>query len=142
MEWTNERLALLGFLQQPGIGSRRLRALKARCGSLQAAWNASPTIWREAEVPDKIVSELVTRRQRIVLDELPRALERDSIRLVTPTDTDYPVLFHQMADRPEGLFVRGTIQHLPWIAFVGSRTMPSYGQHCIDVLIPRLRQTH
>ena len=66
------------------------------------------------------------------------SLEREGIQVVLTTDTEYPPLFHQIHDRPEALFVRGSVRHLPWIALVGSRNMTSYGERCLRELIPDL----
>lgn len=138
MEWTKEREAHLAFLQHPGIGSRRLRTLKATFGTLERAWLASTTAWRQAGLPDKEVSALSLLRKAQRVHQAHTLLEQDAITLLLPTDPEYPPLLHRLSDRPEALFVRGTIRTMPWIAFVGSRNMTSYGERCIQELIPPL----
>ncbi|MBP7134015.1 DNA-processing protein DprA [Patescibacteria group bacterium] len=138
MEWTNEHLAHLAFLQHPKIGSRRLRALKERFGTLHRAVQARPSEWEAAGIPLELCSSLNGLRRHFDSDRAIKALEQEHIRLILPSDPEFPPLFDRMSDKAEALFVRGPLKALPWIAFVGSRRMSSYGLRCIQELVPPL----
>lgn len=74
-------------------------------------------------------------------DQTIGQLEKEQISLLLREDSSYPALLHQTSDQPEALFMRGNIRVLPWIALVGSRHMTSYGERCVQELVPELIQT-
>lgn len=50
-------------------------------------------------------------------------------------DTRVPALLRQIADPPDGLFVRGELRDAPAIAVVGTRRMTSYGRRAVRELV-------
>lgn len=140
MEWTNERIAHLAFLQSPKIGSNRLRALKKTFGSLHAAWQGKWHEWQKAGLSVEVCNALVQLRESFDTTTSIARLKQDQISLLLREDPLYPPLLHQLNDPPEALFARGTIRHLPWIAIVGSRRMTPYGARFLHDIIPDLLQ--
>jgi DNA processing protein len=138
MEWTDERIAHLAFLQSPKIGSSRLRALKAACGSLHQAWQGSFRDWREAGLSQDVCEGIQQLHHQFDAEATVKRLEDDGIFLLLREDPSYPPLLLQTSDPAEALFVRGTLRSLPWIALVGSRQMTSYGERCIESIVPDL----
>ncbi len=138
MEWTDERIAHLALLQTPKIGSSRIRALKAVFGSLQAAWKGSVERVREAGLPAEACEAFRIVRKNFDAQKAIHTLEEQEIFFVLREDPSYPALLHQTSDQPEALFIRGRIRTLPWIALVGSRNMTSYGERCVNEVVPDL----
>ena len=77
-------------------------------------------------------------RERVDASTSIAQLEQEQIFLLLREDPSYPALLHQTSDQPEALFARGNIRALPWIALVGSRHMTSYGERCIQEIVPEL----
>jgi DNA processing protein len=138
MEWTDERIAHLAFLQTPKIGSNRIRALKTVFGSLQAAWHGTSERFRAAGLPTEACEAFRIVRKNFDAEKTIHTLEEQGISFALREDPDYPALLHQTSDQPEALFIRGQIRALPWIALVGSRNMTSYGERCVNELVPDL----
>lgn len=140
MEWTDERIAHLAFLQCPKIGSSRLRALKAACGSLHHAWQGSIRDWQEAGLSQEVCEDIQRCRRKFTAEVVTKELEHEGIFLLLREDPLYPSLLQQTSDPAEALFVRGKLRSIPWIALVGSRQMTSYGERCLQSLVPDLVQ--
>ena len=120
----------LAFNLVNGIGPARLARLHERCGSLEAAWNASAQALMEAGIDARSSAALLAARRTLDLDgELARADEL-GIRLLCIEDPDYPALLREAPAAPPLLYVRGTL--MPgdeWaLAVVGTRTPSHYGR--------------
>lgn len=60
------------------------------------------------------------------------------IEYISKDDPRFPPLLRQIADSPEGLYVRGTIRDLPSISVVGTRRCTSYGRRATKEIVSDL----
>lgn len=79
-------------------------------------------------------------KDRRILEDEQRLLERYNIQLVSLVDEDYPSLLKHIYMPPPVLYYRGQplINHKKNIAIVGARKGNYYAQSIIDSLVPKL----
>jgi DNA processing protein len=120
----------LAFNMVNGIGPARLTRLVEHCGSLEAAWNASPHELMRAGIDARVSAALLAARRTVDLDEELARAERLGVRLLCIEDPDYPTPLSHAPGAPPLLYVRGTL--LPsddWsLAVVGTRSPSAYGR--------------
>ncbi len=132
----------LGFNLVPGIGPVRLNQLIERCGSVEAAWNATPSKMAESGLTAKNIAALRDAQRNIDLDaEIERIIEADT-DIVTIEDGEYPRLLTNTNDPPPLLYVRGALSSLDeWaLAVVGTRSPTVYGKEATRRLIADLAE--
>lgn len=142
--WTEsaEQLALLlNFMQVPGIGPARLRALMARFGSPEAIAGASVHDLRQLDGIDEVrAGMLLSATQATYGQQQIQKLFENQYRLVTYWHREYPAHLKQIDDPPVVLFVHGEL--LPRdgfaIAVVGTRMPTRYGRLVTERLVADL----
>lgn len=121
---------------RPRITALRLRMLLTRAGSAAAAWNAEPSLLREAGWTEEAISWFVEHRTRWSATDEAERFARSGIRLVGLEDEDFPALLRQLFDPPIGLYVLGELRGTdPALAFVGSRKATPYGRLATQALV-------
>ncbi|MBC8074998.1 MAG: DNA-protecting protein DprA, partial [Chloroflexales bacterium] len=127
----------LAFNMVNGIGPARLARLVERCGSLEAAWNASPLQLMQAGLDTRSSAALIAARQTLDIDHEQARAEELGVRLLCIEDPDYPTLLSHAPGAPPLLYVRGTL--LPkddWsLAVVGTRAPSPYGREATRRLV-------
>lgn len=62
----------------------------------------------------------------------------DQIEFVPFDDPRYPPLLRQIADPPQGLYIRGNLQDVPCISIVGTRRCTAYGRRATHEIVSDL----
>ncbi|MCU0723785.1 MAG: DNA-processing protein DprA [Planctomycetes bacterium] len=123
--------ALVLLNKVPGLGPVRLKALRARFGSLEAASRAPvPALLEVPGVGDGIARALEETRASFDPEEELRRARELGVSLLTPGDPDYPPLLAEIADPPALLYAKGTPSWSarPFVAVVGTRRCTLYGR--------------
>ncbi|NLL48949.1 MAG: DNA-protecting protein DprA [Firmicutes bacterium] len=121
MSWT-QRQYLIAFNMMPGIGGRRLLAIKEHFGGLDRAWHASQD--KLLEVPGigpKTADLFGSLRSSISPAKEEKWAEALGARILTLHDDSYPQYLKRLAVPPPVLYVRGQLPLEPGIAVVGTR---------------------
>lgn len=118
--------------QVKGIGAGKAEKLLSFAGSYEAIYNMKK---------EDLEKQFFLRKQdkKELWDEKEsfsfRCKEADSmkkkgIRMVLPTDPEYPARFRNMYDMPQWIFVKGTLPKAeePSAAVIGARSCTSYGK--------------
>ncbi|MFN8501643.1 DNA-processing protein DprA [Kouleothrix sp.] len=120
----------LGFNLVNGIGPARLDRLIERCGSLEAAWHATPAELQAAGLDARSAGALLAARRTLDIDaEIERA-DQAGVALVSREHASYPAALRQIPSAPPLLYVRGRLAPSDgWsVAVVGTRSPTSYGK--------------
>lgn len=121
----------------PGLGPRLTAALLERFGSPAAILQASPR--QLVEVPhigDKLAGAFHTAMRSADVDAELTLMEKHGVRLVLRGGPDYPPPLSQLADAPDLLYCRGTLEprDANAVALVGSRHCTAYGRRVAERL--------
>lgn len=138
--FANRTRYYLGFNLVPGIGPTRLARLIDQCGSVEAAWHATPADLLAAGLDDKTRSAfLETRHQTDLEAEVARVAEA-GVQLLTIEDADYPALLKQVPAPPPLIYVRGSLGNTDeWaVAVVGTRSPTTYGKEATRRIVTEL----
>lgn len=129
-----ERAYWVAWAQVPGIGPILLMRLYHYFGSLERAWQASPTEWMEVE---GIGEQSMAIAHQAIRTMDPAALlqehEQANPHFWTPGEPDYPRLLLEIPDPPPVLYYRGVVDEAenqgirPMIGIVGTRSPSEYG---------------
>lgn len=130
----------LGFSLVRGIGPIRLNSLIERCGTVEAAWHASPADLLAAGLDARTSKLLEKARRECDLDAELERIAAAGIRLLTIEDDAYPHLLHGLGNVPQVLYVRGDLLPMDsWaVAVVGTRTPSSYGKEVTRQIVGEL----
>lgn len=122
--------ARLALALVPGIGPRTSQALFERFGSAAAVLAAPASALRETPgVGAKLSKAIVNANNRDQVAAELRLCREHNIRIVTPSDGDYPRMLREIHDPPAVFFARGALapQDNLAIGIVGSRHATQYG---------------
>ena len=128
----DERRFWLALHRLPGVGPKRFQQLLDHFGSIQAAWNATPTQLGQAGIDRRTAAAIAEGRGQIDPDREAERLAAAAITVLTWMDEEcYPPLLRTIAAPPPVLYVRGeiTAQDLSAIAMVGTRRLTTYGRN-------------
>lgn len=135
-------LADLALLYTPALGNKTIAHLIETFGSAEAIFAASEEQLRTQGgiVRQSVIGDI---RARVGFKAAEKELDycqKHHIYAIAATDTVYPPLLRECADRPHILFVQGNLAALskPSVAFVGTRTITNYGQQVGHRLIEQL----
>jgi DNA processing protein len=130
----------LGFNLVRGIGPTRLAQLVEHCGSLEAAWHASPGELAAAGIDAKTSAELARVRNSTDLAAELARIQQTGMQVVTLDDDTYPRLLREIAGAPPLLYVRGTFEAVDeWaVAVVGTRSPTTYGKEATRHIVREL----
>ena len=127
----DERRYWLALHRLPGVGPKRFRQLLDHFGSIEAAWNATPTQLGQAGIDRRTAAAIVEGRGQTDPDREAERLAAAAITALTWMDEEcYPPLLRTIAAPPPVLYVRGelTTQDRSAIAIVGTRRRTTYGR--------------
>jgi DNA processing protein len=130
----------LAFARVRGIGSVRVRKLKAHFGLLQRAWSAGEFDLAAAGLDAKSIGSLTQTRKTISPDGEMAQLASAGAMALTLEDATYPKLLREVSDAPPVLFVKGVLTEADaWaVGIVGTRRATVYGREVADVLAREL----
>ncbi len=113
--------------------------LKRTFGDINNIWSCEFGELTSAGFPEAWVHEFLQWRNRFDEGAHLESLEKDSIRIVSIEDSDYPPILKNIFDPPVALFIRGTLDNTrPRFAVVGTRKMTIYGKQTVDEIVPEL----
>lgn len=140
MDGADERRGLIALHLVPALGPRRIAALIAALGSVEAAWRASrDALERVPGIGPTLALAIARARDRPGAESELRRAGAAGVRLVTWLDPDYPARLRGIPGAPPVLYVRGT-----WpgggraVAVVGTRRASAYGLGIAGTLGRRL----
>ena len=132
----------LTLIFTPGLGQKGAAHLIDTFGSAEAVFRASEGDLREMAGinSDKLIGDIRSRAGLRAAEREMDYCERHHIFAIAATDSVYPPLLRECADRPHILFAQGSLEPLmaPSVAFVGTRTITSYGQAAGRRLVEQL----
>lgn len=121
MGWTHREYVIASNMI-PGIGGRRLLALKEHFGSLKEAWQSSEQELRRVPgLGPKTAAAFCQARPKIDPIAEETWTRRLGAQIITWHDGDYPTSLHALAVPPPVLYVRGQLPTESGIAVVGTR---------------------
>ena len=130
---TAEKKYYNAFNLMPQIGPIRFRRLRAYFPSMQNAWEANYSEFKDAGLEDKISEKIIENRKNIDPDAEWEKLEKENIKIVTQDDGIFPKDLLEISAPPAMLYVKGEL--LPdefCIGIVGSRKISEYGKRVAE----------
>lgn len=131
-----ERAYAVAFLNIEGIGSTRLRRLRERFGSLEAAWHAAPRELSQVQgIGPEIAQAIAAQRPELVPEVELAAVVGAGFDLVCHWEGAYPASLREIHDPPGVLFLQGALPDLSRaVAIVGTRRCTRYGARMAETL--------
>ena len=133
----------VGFSMVPGIGRVKFGQLESYFGSLDNAWQATPSELRQAGLDSGSIRAITSWRPKISLEAEMEKLERYGVKVTTHHDPDYPARLKEIYDYPPLLYIRGSL--LPedeWcLAVVGTRRATVYGRQVTEEVVGDLARS-
>ncbi len=120
----------VAFNRIPLLGPARFAAMERHFGTLEEAWNASPSGLKQASLDDGVIRSIVTRRPSIDPNGEMERLERLGVQVINWRDSSYPPRLREIYDPPPILYVRGCLlsEDERSVAVVGTRRPTAYGR--------------
>jgi len=120
----------IGFNLVKGIGSVRFKQIQSFFSDLSLAWDAPAESFHQAGLPQKAVTNLLTLRNQIDLEQYYESILEKGIEVLTLMDEGYPRLLKEIDQSPPVIYVRGTLIQADEfaVAMVGTRRVSAYGQ--------------
>lgn len=133
----------LALLFTPALGTKGVNHLIDTFGSADAVFRApEEVLLSRAGLRPSIAKDIVARTALATAEREMAYCEKHHIFAVAATDSVYPPLLKECDDRPHVIFVQGNIGALvrPSVAFVGTRTISTYGQVAGRRLVEQLHE--
>ena len=136
-----KRFAHVRLACSHGIGPRTRKILLERFDSPEAIFTASPDELRAVRgIGKKLAMSVASKQSAIAAEKTIRLCENKGITILVEGDPEYPNLLSQIEDPPGILFTRGSLEHRPCLAIVGSRHATAYGLRMAEKLASDLVQ--
>lgn len=122
------------------FGPIRFKRIRQYFPDLENAFKANLNELKQAGIEEKIAEEFITARLSINPDKLMEKIIKQSIKVITVEDKNYPKLLAEIYDQPPLLYCRGelTIADEFALAVVGSRKYSNYGRQATEQLVKDL----
>lgn len=128
----------------PSLGNKGVAHLIDIFGDAESIFGASEEELRQrAGISHKGIIEDIVRRTGFAAAEREMDYcQRHHIYAIAATDEVYPPLLRECPDHPHIIYAQGSLEALalPTVAFVGTRTISSYGQMAGRRIIEQLHQ--
>ena len=120
-------IALNTFLP---FGPARTKLLLTYFKSAKKIWNLSKQELNEVGIGMKLSEKFIDHRDAFDFEDYKARLKKNSVKVVTIFEDDYPENLKDLSDAPFVLYVRGNLKAADKnaIAIVGARMMTSYGR--------------
>ena len=136
-----EELFLAALSALPGLGPKRLSALRNLGGSWEEVWRGKAELWQEAGISFKIQATWQEKKKLFSPPKLQKYLDASHTFLISQQNPNYPRGFYQLADAPLLLYARGKWPaDIKIISVTGSRQPSLHGLALTKKLIPPLVQ--
>lgn len=132
----------LALALMPNLGPRSIAQLIDYFGSAASLFARSSAELSEAGIAESVVRAIRTRATFAAAEAEWARMEREGIRGVATTDSDYPQMLTECGDQPHILYYKGDIAPLSGrtLAVVGTRTMTPYGGRMVNRLLADLAE--
>lgn len=120
---------------------RALKLLRRYFPTMEDAWRASHADLSASGLREKIVSQIITKRQQLDPEKEFLRLQKLGLGILVPTDKFYPPLLREIHSPPQLLYLRGQAELCASkniLSVVGSRKMTAYGKRVIADLVSEL----
>jgi DNA processing protein len=141
---TNKELRYwVGFNLVPQIGRVRFSQLENHFGDLEKAWKAGPSDLKQAGLEGHIIRGIQSARPGIDLDTEMEKLEKNSVRVYTYHDREYPARLKEIYDFPPLIYIKGSLtpQDEWCISVVGTRRATVYGRQVTEEIVEDLAKS-
>lgn len=132
----------LAFSRSSALGSRSIKKVWERFGSMKEAWFASNADLLEIEgMKLASIEKFLQERKTINPDQLIEEIQKKKIQALTLEDENYPFLLKQIYDPPAVLFIKGSLEICNLdrtLAVVGSRKSSHSIIEILDQIINEL----
>ena len=135
------RVSLLALHFIPGIGDYLIRQLVSYCGSAERVFKMPKGKLLKVPGVGAVTAEAITQGKPFALAEQEcRRAEKEKVKLLFFTDTDYPSRLRQVNDAPTLLYSKGNmdLENAKTVAIVGTRQSTAYGRECVENLVKDL----
>lgn len=131
-----EEKYFVAFSLVPGIGPARLKLLIDYFGSVRAAWEAEAGILSQVGLPKNALTEFLTVRNKLNIDEYIENLYKRKIKVITINSLHYPRHLKIIPNPPNVLYLKTnlTLEEFSVMAseknigVVGTRKITAYGK--------------
>jgi len=111
-----------------GLGPQKMRRLMSHFNSPEEIWNASREALVKSEIPEALVSKIISERQEINPDQEWEKMEKENVQMLIETDPEFPQRLKEIPTAPYIIYIKGEIDlNAPMISIVGSRKFTPYG---------------
>lgn len=135
-----DRKYWLGFNLVKGIGPAKLQALLDYYGSLEAAWQSTPSQLEKIGFDQRAINSFLDARAVLNLDTELARVEKRGLRLLTWDSPEYPSYLREVPNAPPLLYIWGALDESDRlaVAVVGTRRMTGYGRQVTRDLVSGL----
>lgn len=116
----------------PGIGAGKTRKLLSCAGSYEAIYNMKKEdLEKQIFLRKEEKKSFWEEKERFSFRQKEaERMEQEEIRLLLPSDEEYPERLKNIYDMPQWLFVKGCIPNdaVPTLAIIGARSCTAYGK--------------
>lgn len=126
----------------PATHCKCLTALIEAEMSEEDFWVNKHLIWQTIALNEKIVQSIQNFKKEYTSSSYLESLRAKDIRVIVPTEAEFPPLLKQLERHPPVLFARGAklTGKEAFLAVVGTRNMTDYGRRVVNDFIPPLVQ--
>ncbi len=137
------RIEDIALTMIPALGAKGTVRLLDDFGSSEALFGATETELRAGgRLREDVLRAILNRSSFSAAKRELNYCSRHGIDVVTAGDEDYPILLHDIPDRPHVLYLKGdrSVLRGRLLSMVGSRSMTHYGQDMCYKLIRELAE--
>jgi len=126
-----------------GLGPIAFKNLLAHFGSLEQAWSAEISQFRQTGLANSVIEQIKKQRPQINPDREMERLAKEEIDLITILSQNYPKLLKEIYAPPALLYIRGKFEPNDefGLGIVGTRKLSLYGQQITPLITADLAQT-
>ncbi len=127
----NDILYYLGFSYFDGIGPMRLKALIAKFGNVQKAYEGNKNEL-QGILTEQLIKEFLVFRSKFDPSKELKTLKEKNIEVISWEDKKYPPQLKDISDGPICLYIKGNLKNIDFnndyfIGIVGTRNPTPYG---------------
>lgn len=135
-----EKIFINAFNLIGNIGPVSFKKILSNFSSIELAWQASEQKLKNAGLDEKIIANIVNKRNGINPEAEFKKLEKKEINIITIKDAEYPQQLKEIYDPPIALYIRGNIKPEDKFSLgvVGSRKPSIYGKQVVAQIVADL----
>jgi len=112
------------------VGPSRFKILMSYFDNGEKIWKASQKELMKSGLDEKTIYNIISERPKINPNQELDILKKNSVKILSINDPNYPELLKEIHNAPYLLYVKGSFDFNknPMLAIVGSRKLTSYGK--------------